>query len=83
MVVKKKEKDNFEVVRLNLKGEFVKLKKLKLVKLVVFVKSMLGVLVLWKRIEDGFVVYSEEELGFNRKNVGGFVLCFFDCDCCF
>jgi hypothetical protein len=35
------------------------------------------------KTEDGYTVYSAEELGFNKKNAGGTKLCPFDCDCCF
>jgi hypothetical protein len=35
-----------------------------------------------KRTEEGFRVFSEDELGLNKK--GGFTDdCPFDCDCCF
>lgn len=83
VAAKKKEKDNSEAVRLNSKGELVKPKKPKSAKPVVSAKSTPGVPASRKRTEDGFVVYSEEELGFNRKNAGGSALCPFDCDCCF
>ncbi|KAJ6957527.1 hypothetical protein NC653_039477 [Populus alba x Populus x berolinensis] len=36
-----------------------------------------------KKTEDGFSVYTEEELGFNNSSGGGTPLCPFDCDCCF
>ncbi|CAK7353048.1 unnamed protein product [Dovyalis caffra] len=36
-----------------------------------------------KKTEDGFNVYTEEELGFNKSSGGGTPLCPFDCDCCF
>ncbi|WCJ40332.1 hypothetical protein M5689_021255 [Euphorbia peplus] len=35
-----------------------------------------------KKTEDGFTVYTEEELGI-KSNGGGTKLCPFDCDCCF
>ncbi|GAQ88826.1 hypothetical protein KFL_004620060 [Klebsormidium nitens] len=36
-----------------------------------------------KRTNDGLTVYSEEELGFAKKDAGGTPLCPFDCQCCF
>ncbi|CAI5457620.1 unnamed protein product [Closterium sp. Yama58-4] len=36
-----------------------------------------------KRTEEGYRVYMEEELGWNKKSAGGTALCPFDCDCCF
>lgn len=36
-----------------------------------------------KRTLDGFAVYKEEELGWNKKDAGGTAACPFDCDCCF
>ena len=42
-----------------------------------------------KRTEEGFAIYSEEELGLaggggkGRKDAGDTELCPFDCDCCF
>ncbi|KAK1371832.1 Nucleolar protein 56-like [Heracleum sosnowskyi] len=36
-----------------------------------------------KRMNDGLVVYTEEELGFGKSDAGGTRLCPFDCDCCF
>lgn len=36
-----------------------------------------------KRTLDGFAVYKEEELGWNKKDAGGSAACPFDCDCCF
>jgi len=36
-----------------------------------------------RKTNDGFTVYSAEELGFNKKDAGGSSLCPFDCDCCF
>jgi len=36
-----------------------------------------------RKTNDGFTVYSAEELGFNKKDAGGTSLCPFDCDCCF
>ncbi len=35
-----------------------------------------------KRTEEGFVIYSEEELGMGKKG-GETDQCPFDCDCCF
>ena len=35
-----------------------------------------------KKTEEGFNIYSEEELGLNKKG-GDTDLCPFDCDCCF
>jgi hypothetical protein len=35
-----------------------------------------------KRTEEGFPVYSEEELGLGKRG-GDTDLCPFDCDCCF
>ncbi|XP_011009707.1 PREDICTED: uncharacterized protein C6G9.01c [Populus euphratica] len=35
------------------------------------------------KTEDGFSIYTEEELGFNNSSGGGTPLCPFDCDCCF
>eukprot|EP00887_Chlorella_sp_A99_P002217 scaffold21.g2217.t1 len=35
-----------------------------------------------KRTEEGFAIYSEEELGFGKKG-GDTPLCPFDCQCCF
>jgi len=35
-----------------------------------------------KRTEEGFTIYSEEELGLGKKG-GNTDLCPFDCDCCF
>ncbi|GJP42603.1 hypothetical protein CLOM_g2148 [Closterium sp. NIES-68] len=36
-----------------------------------------------KRTQEGYRVYGEEELGWNKKTAGGTALCPFDCDCCF
>jgi hypothetical protein len=36
-----------------------------------------------KKTSDGLTVYSEEELGFGKKEAGGTPLCPFDCHCCF
>jgi outer membrane biosynthesis protein TonB len=36
-----------------------------------------------RRTNDGFAIYSAEELGFGNTNAGGTPLCPFDCDCCF
>ncbi|CAI5499868.1 unnamed protein product [Closterium sp. Naga37s-1] len=36
-----------------------------------------------KRTVEGFRVYKEEELGWNKKTAGGTAQCPFDCDCCF
>jgi len=36
-----------------------------------------------RKTDDGFTVYTEEELKWNKKNAGGTKLCPFDCDCCF
>ena len=36
-----------------------------------------------KKTEDGFSIYTEDELGFNNSSGGGTPLCPFDCDCCF
>ncbi|XP_024535809.1 uncharacterized protein C6G9.01c-like [Selaginella moellendorffii] len=36
-----------------------------------------------KKTQEGFSVYTEEELGCNKKDAGGTALCPFDCDCCF
>ena len=33
--------------------------------------------------EDGFKIYTEEELGLNMTGGGDTELCPFDCDCCF
>ena len=35
-----------------------------------------------KRTEEGYRIYTEEELGFGKKG-GGTALCPFDCQCCF
>lgn len=36
-----------------------------------------------KRTAEGYAVYKEEDLGWNKKNAGGTSLCPFDCSCCF
>lgn len=36
-----------------------------------------------KRTPEGFRVFKEEEIGFNRTDAGGTRLCPFDCNCCF
>ncbi|BBN02730.1 hypothetical protein MPTK1_2g17640 [Marchantia polymorpha subsp. ruderalis] len=36
-----------------------------------------------KKTIDGFTIYSEDEIGFGKKNAGGTSLCPFDCECCF
>ncbi|XP_020215322.1 uncharacterized protein C6G9.01c [Cajanus cajan] len=36
-----------------------------------------------KKTEDGFSVYTEEELGINNTDAGNTPLCPFDCSCCF
>ncbi|KAL5546458.1 hypothetical protein UlMin_006145 [Ulmus minor] len=36
-----------------------------------------------KKTGDGFVIYTEEELGLNKADAGGTPLCPFDCSCCF
>jgi hypothetical protein len=36
-----------------------------------------------KKTEEGFNIYTEDELGLNRPNAGMTDLCPFDCDCCF
>ncbi|GBG66828.1 hypothetical protein CBR_g70706 [Chara braunii] len=36
-----------------------------------------------KRTEEGYRVYTEDELRVSRKQAGGTPLCPFDCDCCF
>lgn len=33
--------------------------------------------------EDGYKIYTEEELGLNMTGGGDTELCPFDCDCCF
>ncbi|KAL2328670.1 hypothetical protein Fmac_022097 [Flemingia macrophylla] len=35
------------------------------------------------KTEDGFSVYTEEELGINNADAGNTPLCPFDCTCCF
>ncbi|GAB4821495.1 hypothetical protein N2152v2_008541 [Parachlorella kessleri] len=36
-----------------------------------------------KRTEEGYAIYSEDELGLQRKDAGNTPLCPFDCDCCY
>ncbi|KAL6746650.1 hypothetical protein V8C86DRAFT_2936253 [Haematococcus lacustris] len=36
-----------------------------------------------KRTEEGYAVYTEEELGLGRPDAGNTDLCPFDCECCF
>ncbi|KAH9610240.1 hypothetical protein KSS87_022822 [Heliosperma pusillum] len=36
-----------------------------------------------RRTNDGFVIYSADELGINKKDAGQTPLCPFDCSCCF
>uniref|UniRef100_A0A0D6R5H7 DUF1764 domain-containing protein n=1 Tax=Araucaria cunninghamii TaxID=56994 RepID=A0A0D6R5H7_ARACU len=36
-----------------------------------------------RKTNDGYTIYSAEELGFNKKDAGGTPLCPFDCECCF
>eukprot|EP00210_Caulerpa_lentillifera_P006226 g5947.t1 len=36
-----------------------------------------------KRTEEGYLIYTEAELGFHATCGGNTVLCPFDCDCCF
>ncbi|XP_044464025.1 uncharacterized protein C6G9.01c-like isoform X2 [Mangifera indica] len=36
-----------------------------------------------RKTEDGFTIYSEEELGINNSDAGNTPLCPFDCSCCF
>ncbi|KAL6296054.1 hypothetical protein ACE6H2_004196 [Prunus campanulata] len=36
-----------------------------------------------KRMQDGFAIYTEEELGTNKADAGSTQLCPFDCSCCF
>lgn len=36
-----------------------------------------------KITKDGFKVYTEDEIGFNKANSGDTPLCPFDCNCCF
>ena len=82
---KKKETENSEVMKLNSKGELVKPKKPKVAKPAVSAKSTPAAAgsTSRKKTEDGFTIYTAEELGFNKKNAGGSKLCPFDCDCCF
>ena len=35
-----------------------------------------------RKTEEGYVIYTEDELGFGKKG-GDTDLCPFDCDCCF
>lgn len=88
---KKKEKENSEVVKLNSKGELVKPKKPKVGKpgkstpaaATAAAAAAAAAPTSRKKTEDGYTVYTAEELGFNKKNAGGTKLCPFDCDCCF
>ena len=36
-----------------------------------------------KRTEEGYNLYTEDELGLGRKGGGDTDLCPFDCDCCY
>ncbi|KAH0990137.1 hypothetical protein GBA52_001620 [Prunus armeniaca] len=36
-----------------------------------------------KRTQDGFAIYTEEELGINKADAGSTPVCPFDCSCCF
>jgi hypothetical protein len=36
-----------------------------------------------KRTDEGYQIYSEEELGLGNKGGGDTPLCPFDCDCCY
>ncbi|KAJ7515442.1 hypothetical protein O6H91_22G013400 [Diphasiastrum complanatum] len=36
-----------------------------------------------KTTQEGYRVYTEEELAWNKRDAGGTVLCPFDCSCCF
>lgn len=36
-----------------------------------------------RKTNDGFTIYTEEELGLNKVDAGGTALCPFDCSCCF
>lgn len=36
-----------------------------------------------KKTEEGFVIYTEDELGLGKKGGGDTPLCPFDCDCCY
>lgn len=45
-------------------------------------KSLIDLLPTCRRTEEGYAIYNEEELGFNKKG-GDTDLCPFDCDCCF
>jgi hypothetical protein len=79
---KKKDKETSEVVKLNSKGELVKPKKPQVAKPAKSAPAAAAP-TSRRKTEDGFTVYSAEELGFNKKNAGGTKLCPFDCDCCF
>lgn len=76
-----KEKESSEVVKLDANGELVRPKKPKSAKSAS--SKTAPAAMSRKKTEDGFTVYSAEELGFNKKNAGGTSLCPFDCDCCF
>lgn len=80
---RKKERENSEVVKLNSKGELVKPKKPKVATASAKSTPAAAAPTSRKKTEDGFTVYTAEELGFNKKNAGGTKLCPFDCDCCF
>ncbi|GAB4837122.1 hypothetical protein Ancab_002033 [Ancistrocladus abbreviatus] len=36
-----------------------------------------------RKTQDGLAIYTEEDLGINRKDAGNTPLCPFDCSCCF
>lgn len=36
-----------------------------------------------KKTGDGFIIYTEDELGLGKADAGGTALCPFDCECCF
>ncbi|QCD84373.1 uncharacterized protein C6G9.01c [Vigna unguiculata] len=36
-----------------------------------------------RKTEDGFTIYTEDELGINKADAGNTPLCPFDCSCCF
>lgn len=36
-----------------------------------------------KRTEEGYAIYTEDELGLTKKGGGDTDLCPFDCDCCY
>lgn len=72
-----------EAVKLDANGEILKPKKSKKEKVAAAKTTTPGVPTARKKTDDGFTVYSAEELGFNKKGAGGTALCPFDCDCCF